>query len=152
MFFSGAFILPIFSIPFTLAISCLHSSLTAFLCTFENSCIRMLLKRFVFRLWYFLPEQHPLTLIQSCRTSPLFSQHIQKKVVSVRLLVAFTVFLQCSTSCGPGVQPLEVECVKINSSGETNSVDPKECTDIKPPTHVACNVENPCDGQSDDEE
>lgn len=42
--------------------------------------------------------------------------------------------------------------MKINSSGETNSVDPKECTDIKPPTYVACNVENPCDGQSDDEE
>ena len=32
------------------------------------------------------------------------------------------------------------------------TVDEKECTDIKPPTYVACNVENPCNDKQEVEE
>ena len=31
-------------------------------------------------------------------------------------------------------------------------MDEQECMDIKPPTHVACNVENPCNDQLEAEE
>ncbi|XP_067058083.1 A disintegrin and metalloproteinase with thrombospondin motifs 6-like [Acropora muricata] len=50
----------------------------------------------------------------------------------------------CSTSCGLGVQSMEVKCVKIHPSGKGETVDEKECTDIKPPSYETCNVDNPC--------
>ena len=37
--------------------------------------------------------------------------------------------------------------MKVNSSGKTATVDESECTDIKPPSHVTCNADNPCDGE-----
>ena len=37
--------------------------------------------------------------------------------------------------------------MRVNSSGKTGTVDEKECTEIKPPTHVTCNADNPCDDE-----
>ncbi|KAM7430783.1 disintegrin and metalloproteinaseith thrombospondin motifs protein [Porites harrisoni] len=55
----------------------------------------------------------------------------------------------CSTSCGAGVQAMDVKCVRFNSSGQAATVEENECTDIKPPTHVTCNADNPCNDDLD---
>ena len=64
-------------------------------------------------------------------------------------IVIFFLCFQCSTSCGAGVQAMDVKCVRVNSSGQAATVEENECTDIKPPTHVTCNADNPCNDDLD---
>ena len=44
---------------------------------------------------------------------------------------------------------LDVKCVKVNASGKAATVDESECTDIKPPTYVTCNADNPCEEEQE---
>ena len=44
---------------------------------------------------------------------------------------------------------MDVKCVRVNSSGQVATVEENECADIKPPTHVTCNADNPCNDELD---
>lgn len=58
--------------------------------------------------------------------------------------------MQCSTSCGRGVQRRKITCQKTNKDGDTEDVDDDKCSDfIKPNTDEYCNVHNPCPGGND---
>ncbi|XP_065062702.1 A disintegrin and metalloproteinase with thrombospondin motifs 6-like isoform X2 [Rhopilema esculentum] len=51
---------------------------------------------------------------------------------------------ECSTSCGQGTRTQEVSCKRTGADGTISEARPLECTDPKPPTIEACNIDNPC--------
>lgn len=55
--------------------------------------------------------------------------------------------LQCSTSCGRGLQRRTVKCQKADLKGNLLDMEDDHCAAlVKPPTEEFCNVHNPCPG------
>lgn len=55
--------------------------------------------------------------------------------------------LQCSTSCGRGVQRRKITCQKIDKDGDAVDVEDGKCANfVKPNSEEYCNVHNPCPG------
>lgn len=88
------------------------------------------------------PPVPPLVTARGTLASALHRRF--EPILSEKLTSSVSNCFQCSTSCGLGVQSMEVKCVKKYPSGKGESVDEKECTDIKPPSYETCNVDNPC--------
>ena len=61
-----------------------------------------------------------------------------------------SLFGQCSTKCGRGLQKRTVKCMKADHRGNLMDMEDSQCdVTFKPPTQEFCNVHNPCPGDGE---
>ena len=67
--------------------------------------------------------------------------------MSLRNLLSFHCWFQCSTTCDNGIMTRKLECIRVDERGQAVPAIHILCQHtMKPPIQIICNEDNPCRG------